>query len=333
MVRTRPPQPLVSVCLPVLNQRDLVGQAIDSALDQDFSNIEIVVVDDGSTDGTPEVLHRRYGDRIRLLLNPARTGQARATGRCIRHSHGALVKFLDHDDTLMPNCVSRLVEALLSHPSAGMAFSRRRVLTDPDAPSGPAWLERFGEVHTGFSSLDALNHGTRLFEEMLANGLGDNWIGEPTSVMVRRTCLEHLGGLHLYVQATLDLDLWLRVMAHYDVAFVDEELSMFRRLAGSQTDRARGRRANWLDRLWILEGLMSYPESARAYPQLAHMRSVERRMAFRTAASKVRHPLREAPPLRLGGRYLAYCARRHVGAPGPFGRVDQAPSTRGHRAL
>ena len=128
-VTTRPQQPLVSVCLPVLNQRDLVGEAIDSALDQDYSNIEIVVVDDGSTDGTPEVLRRRYGDRIRLLLNPARAGQARATSRCIRHSHGALVKFLDHDDTLSPHCVSRLVEALLRYPSAGMAFGRRHVLS------------------------------------------------------------------------------------------------------------------------------------------------------------------------------------------------------------
>ena len=181
--------------------------------------------------------------------------------------------------------------------------------------------------------MGALNHGHRLFEEMLANGLGDNWIGEPTSVMVRRRCLEHLGGLHLYVQATLDLDLWLRVMAHYDVAFVDEQLSTFRRLAGSQTDRVRGPGLHWLDRLWILEGLMSYPELARAYPRLAQMRSAERRMALRTAASKVRHPRRETPPLRLGWRYLAYCARRPLRAPELFGRVDQAPSTRGHDAL
>ena len=237
-------QPLVSVCLPVLNQRDLVCEAIDSALGQDYSNIEIVVVDDGSRDGTPEVLRGRYGDRIRLLLNPARVGQARATGRCIRHAHGAFVKFLDHDDTLEPNSVSRLVEVLERHPTAGMAFGRRNgyssILT---LPMDCVWRERYGEVHTGFKSLDALNPGKRLFEEMLANGLRENWIGEPTSVMVRRRCLEHLGGLHLYVQAPVDLDLWLRVMAHYDVAFVDEQLSTFRHFGDSQTDRARGARA------------------------------------------------------------------------------------------
>ena len=160
---------------------------------------------------------------------------------------------------------------------------------------------------------------------MLANGLRDNWIGEPTSVMVRRECLEHVGGLHLYVQHPTDLDLWLRVMAHYDVAFVDEQLSTYRHLVDSLTDRARGRGLHWLDRLWILEGLVSYRELARGYPELSQMRGAERRMAFRTAASKAIHPSREAPPLRLLARYLAYCARRPFRAPRLFGRVGQAP--------
>jgi glycosyltransferase involved in cell wall biosynthesis len=318
------PAPLVSVCVPVLNERDLVCEAIDSALGQDHPNIEIVVVDDGSTDGTPDVLRERYGDRIRLLVNPSQAGQARATSRCIRHSHGAFVKFLDHDDTLQPNSVSQLVEALLGHPSAGMAFGRRRVSIDPDSPDGLEWLERFGEVHKGFSSLQTLNPGSKLFEEMLANELRENWVGEPTSVMVRRTCLERLGGLHLYVQATVDLDLWLRVMAHFDVAFVDERLSTFRRRADSLTDRARGEKLNWLDRLWTLEGLMSYRDLPEAYPQLARMRSAERRMAFRTAANKVRHPRSDAPPLRLYRRYLAYRARDPLGKPRLFGRINHA---------
>src|SRR5262245_2907608 len=73
------PQPLVSVCLPVFNGLDLVVEAVESALDQEYPNVEIVVVDDGSTDGTAGVLRRRYCNRIRLLVNPVRTGQSRAT--------------------------------------------------------------------------------------------------------------------------------------------------------------------------------------------------------------------------------------------------------------
>lgn len=320
----RLPPPLVSVCLPVLNGRNRVVEAVDSALSQDYPNVEIVVVDDGSTDGTPGILRRRYGTQIRLLVNPARAGQSRATNRCICHARGALVKLLDHDDTLEPNCVSRLVDALIRHPSAGMAFGRRKVTVDIDAPAGREWLERYGEVHEGFSSLHALNRGRRLFEEMLANGLRDNWIGEPTSVMLRRECLERLGGLHLYVEHPTDLDLWLRIMAHYDVAFVDEQLSTYRHLVGSLTDRARGQRVHWLDRLWILEGLMTYREVARDYPQLAQIRSAERRMAFRTVASKARYPIRDSPPLRPYARYLTYRARSSFSETALFGLVRQA---------
>ena len=115
-------QPLVSVCLPVLDGGDLVAEAVDSALAQDYRHMEIVVVDDGSSDGTPDLLRRRYGDRIRLLVNPTRSGQSRATNACIGQARGKFVKFLHHDDTLEPSSVSRLVDALTRHGSAGMSF-------------------------------------------------------------------------------------------------------------------------------------------------------------------------------------------------------------------
>ena len=286
--------------------------------------MEIVVVDDGSSDGTPDLLRRRYGDRIRLLVNPTRSGQSRATNACIGQARGKFVKFLHHDDTLEPSSVSRLVDALTRHGSAGMSFGRRKVLIDHDAPEGRRWLERYGRVHEGFTSLQPLNHGRRLFEELLANGFQDNWIGEPTSVMLRRECLERLGGFHLYVQHPADLDLWLRVMAHYDVAFVDEQLSTYRHLGDSHTDRGRRRGLHWLDRLWMLEGLLSYRDLARDYPELARMRAAERRMAFRTAARSALPPLADAPPLGRFVLYLAYRARRPFGASELFGRVERA---------
>src|SRR3954462_2551836 len=123
-------QPLVSVCVPVLDGGDLVAEAVDSALAQDYPHTEIVVVDDGSSDGTPDLLRRRYGDRIRLLVNPTRSGQSRATNICVAHAQGEFVKFLPHDDPLEPHSGSGPAGALARHPLAGMSFGRPKGLVD-----------------------------------------------------------------------------------------------------------------------------------------------------------------------------------------------------------
>ncbi len=213
----------MSICIPVFNSEGFVSASVQSALEQDYPNLEVVVTDDSSQDGTVEVLQDRFGDSIRLQRNEVRKGPARTAMATVSSSRGSLIKFLHHDDRLAPDCVSKMVAALGSHDSAGMVFSRRRVEAEFDTPAARAWIAKYGELHRGFSSLEALNHGVGLLREIFDGGI-ENWIGEPSCVMVRRVCLERLGGSNPHIYMLPDLELWMRIMTSYDVAFIDEEL-------------------------------------------------------------------------------------------------------------
>src|SRR5687767_13189801 len=102
--------PLVSVIIPTYNRASVVCRAIDSVLGQTYGNIEVIVVDDGSTDETLERLHS-YGDRIRVLTQ-ANAGPSVARNRGIAVATGGIVAFLDSDDYWLPTKVARQVVLL-----------------------------------------------------------------------------------------------------------------------------------------------------------------------------------------------------------------------------
>jgi glycosyltransferase involved in cell wall biosynthesis len=114
--------PRVSVVLPTFNRVACVGDAIASALAQDYPDLEVVVVDDGSTDGTLDAVRRRFGDDPRLRLHrQANGGTARARNAGLDLATGAFVCFLDSDDAYLPGYVAAQVARLSASPSAAMS--------------------------------------------------------------------------------------------------------------------------------------------------------------------------------------------------------------------
>jgi len=111
-----PSTPLVSVIIPAYNATAFLGETLDSVLAQTYPNLEIIVVDDGSTDDTPDLLGS-YGDRIRVLRQ-ANSGQATARNHGAREAHGELLAFLDSDDLWDPDKIARQVELLDRFPTA-----------------------------------------------------------------------------------------------------------------------------------------------------------------------------------------------------------------------
>jgi glycosyltransferase involved in cell wall biosynthesis len=291
---------LVSICIPAYNSADTVTTAVRSALEQDYGNIEVVVTDDASTDGTADLL-RAFGDRIRLSRNRRRLGQNHTANASISGSSGEFVKFLHDDDRLEPHCVSRMVDALAEHPSAGMVFSPRRIELHHGSPEERVWLAEQSKPR----EFRALNPGSQLFEEMLAGGFKENWIGEPVCVMVRRGCLSQLGGFHNYVRQTIDLDLWARIAAHYDLAYVDEELAVYRHSEDSLGAFNRKNRLGWVDPLWTLEALATFPGLLSRYPIRERLRR-ERRIVERSVAKHFVLPGYRAPSTRAWWAYAAW---------------------------
>jgi glycosyltransferase involved in cell wall biosynthesis len=306
--------------MPVFNGADLVSRAVESAQVQDYPNVEIVVVDDASTDATVQILKSRFGASIDLVTSELNCGHSQAANSAIMRSRGSLIKFLHHDDQLETDCVSKMVGSLMDHGSAGMVFSPRAVEVETETAASREWLARYGDVHLGFSSLGPLNSGLRLLREIVVGGM-QNWVGEPSCVMVRRECLERLGGFDPRIPQLHDLELWLRIMSSYDVAFVDEELMTYRHSPTSLTGTVRGAKGDWLDQLWILENLMSREEVLCEVPEIKSMWRAERRMAIRTA---VRHAVRPAsgdPPMGPWRAYVGHRVRRRLGRPDLIGRV------------
>lgn len=318
-------RPLVSICIPTRNREVMIRRALDSALAQDYENIEVVVVDDGSTDGTAGILAEYAGTKLRSFPNNRSFGQGQATTKAAAHARGELIKFLDDDDELDPTCVSELIEPFDAEQSIGMAFCRRRVQTAGDVGDALAWLEEYSAPHRGFGTLRFVNRGPVLFDKWMRSGLRRNLVGEPATVMVRRAVLSRVGGFHRYIAQHADMDLWVRLVAHTDVGFVDAELATYHYHADSlRTITAREHLA-WLDRLWLLESLTCYPAIVRRYPEILEWRSAELSIALRTAIAH--HDAKWPRPHRLIdlGRYAAFRLRRARGAePLPFETLEGA---------
>ena len=310
--------PQVSICIPAYNAARWIGEALTSALGQTWQDLEVVIVDDASTDETAEIV-RGCGDRrVRLWANAHNAGQSATSNRALRLSRGPFIKFLHADDTLEPECVAEFVELFERHETLGMAFSRRQVvLEDPSDPAARAWQRRSAELHEPLGRLDELNAGPELFERHLADGFSSNWVGEPSCVMVRRTALLRSKTFNLRIRQMVDVDLWVRLMADSDVGFIDRELSTYRFTSRGVTARVVPVSANWLDKLWLLEGLATLPDVWRRHPQLATLRRAEVRGRLGELGVRGRERRLQRDQVRDMAAYLGHRARSVVGADSP----------------
>ena len=207
-----PHTPAVSVCIPTFNGASWIREAIESALAQDFSDLEVVVCDDASTDDTVELAEQVHDERVRVVAHRERVGLARNWNRCVSESKGAYIKFLMQDDRLAPGCIGRMLEVLRGSPGVGMVFCPRELeFDDPGDPASIYFLERFGELHTRLGPVARVNDGRTLFAAMQRDWFRDNMIGEPTAVMVTREALVGLGLFNVRLRQATDLEMWLRI--------------------------------------------------------------------------------------------------------------------------
>jgi glycosyltransferase involved in cell wall biosynthesis len=185
--------PLVTVVIPTHNYAGYVVQAIRSARDQGYRPIEIIVVDDGSTDETPAVL-QEFEATIRVLrLDGVGVSAARNAG--LAQARGEYVIFLDADDLLLPGSVAAQVVRLAGRPDVHAAVGE---WYDCDMESGTVTHRR------GF-----LENG-----DVLSRLLRSNLIATPSAVMLRRATLGSVGGFDTSLSFTADWELWLRLAKH-----------------------------------------------------------------------------------------------------------------------
>lgn len=141
-------KPLVSIIIPTFNQKDFVGDTLESVIAQTYTNIEIIVTDDGSTDGTVQVLREyasKYPTKIRLITNNENTGITKNCNRALRAVTGEFISWLGGDDLMSVDKIEKQVELLLSRPDAVGCIHDAEVF---ESDSGKV-LGLFSEIYNG----------------------------------------------------------------------------------------------------------------------------------------------------------------------------------------
>lgn len=208
----RPPR--VSVVMPSWNAAPTIRQAIGSVLDGSFQDVEVIVVDDGSTDDTAASVEA-FGAPVRLLRQHPRRGPSAARNRAIQEARGELVAFLDADDLWHPDKLRHQITHMDAAPDVGLVYTNVWN-TDGDTflpmNRSARRVARTGDVYEA------------LFQE--------NFIVTST-VLVRRSVLVDVGGFDESLTISEDFDLWLRIARGHRVGFVDRPLTFYRMREGS----------------------------------------------------------------------------------------------------
>jgi len=210
--------PDVSVIIPAYNAERHIGEALASIRAQTLPAVEILVVDDGSTDGTVEAVERAGAGLDVTLIRQANAGPAAARNHGIRRARGRYCAFLDADDTMLPE-----------------RLAAQKALFDADAA--------LGLVHTDlmiFDDTGIIHHTRRAFSEpcggtVLDRLLLDNFITTST-VMAPKACLIDAGLFGEARRVSEDFELWLRMVARWKVGYIDRPLVRYRRRPGSLSD-------------------------------------------------------------------------------------------------
>lgn len=198
----------VSIIIPCYNQARFLPEAIESALCQKYRPLEVILIDDGSEDETPEVA-ARY-EEVKFIRQ-CNMGLASARNRGLVESNGEYVTFLDADDRFLPNAVEAGVRALDDHPQWAFAYGRYRLI-DAD---GCAISSESAEV----SKIE------NCYEEMLRR----NFICMHGTVMYRRAILESVGGFDQSLHVCEDYDLYLRVCRRFPIGGHNELVAEYRK--------------------------------------------------------------------------------------------------------
>lgn len=201
--------------IPTYNHARFVVQAVESALAQTYAPVEIIVVDDGSTDGTVQVLEPFVG-RVQLVQQ-ANAGVAAARNHGFRLAQGKYLTFLDADDLFLPEKLARDVTLLEAEPAPGVAYCSWRYVTE----DGKQVLGELRPQKNG-----------HLLEDLLLR----RFHCVPGAATIRRTALEQVGLFDVNCPAAADTDLWVRLAyAGYTFAAVDEPLFLYRTVPGSMS--------------------------------------------------------------------------------------------------
>jgi glycosyltransferase involved in cell wall biosynthesis len=234
--------PKVGVIIPVYNGEKFIKEAINSVLNQTYKNLEIICVDDGSTDNTRALITENFASV--LYLYQKNKGEAGARNLGLKSCTCEFIAFLDADDIWFPEKIERQLSIMRSDGKVGMVYTNG-IYTDKNGIDGGILIPRTFKENNDPAEL-----------------LMRNYIKSPSSVMVKRSVLEDVGFFDGNLTSGADHDLWLKIIEKFKIRFGDEPLFKYRVHENQLSNNVK----MWLNGFIILENACKryhYPLMAR----------------------------------------------------------------------
>lgn len=220
----RPARSLVSVVIPSFNHAPFVAESIRSVLDQSYANLEIIIVDDGSTDGTPDVVRGISDPRIHLEVLPENRGAVTALNMAIARARGEFVCMLSSDDYFLPAKVERQVAFMNEHPDCAATFGLPRFIDERGAPLPSE--RAFNRDVFSTPIVDDFQGRDDWLRYFFFSG---NCLCHPT-VMARREIYSRVGLFDSRFANLPDLDMWVRLVFTHKIHVAPDALIAMRML-------------------------------------------------------------------------------------------------------
>jgi hypothetical protein len=257
------PAPRVSVAIAAYNHAPFVRECIESVQAQTFTDWEIVVTDDGSSDGTAEILRELAATdpRVRVQSFAANQGACVAINDAITRARGEFIAILNSDDRFLPDKLAQQVDFLDRNPEQAAVFTRPRLIDERGRP--------FADTeHKDYRIFEVANRSRRAWLDHFFHA--GNCLCHP-SVLIRRACYGELGAYDPRLAQLPDLDMWVRVCSRHEIHILDERLVDFRIRDGERNASAARpevlAREPW-ERLQILRHYLTPDLAAMVTPRM-----------------------------------------------------------------
>lgn len=218
--------PLVSICIPTYNRPDLLKEALQSCLNQTFSDFEIIITDNSPNEDSRKIIQEVGDGRIRYFKNAGNLGAHASSVRAFSLAGGKYIKWLMDDDLLKPDFLALTVEALEKHPSAGIAMAPMDLIDAASRRITPRfYIFRTMDYRYRYRIGDGLINRKTILHDFLVR---DYPCCVPSGILFRRELFQEVGELDSAADFAVDLDLCMRAALRYDFYYIDKVLSSWR---------------------------------------------------------------------------------------------------------
>ncbi|MFV8571116.1 glycosyltransferase family 2 protein [Marinobacter sp. SBS5] len=272
--------PRASIIVPAFNAGQYIRKTLDSILSQSFQDFEVIIIDDGSSDDTAQIIHQYEDPRIRYYHQPNSGKPAIPRNRAIKKAQGEFIFIFDSDDIMLPGKLATTIERMEQAPQAGLAFTGFACIDEQDSVINPDFLAPYQTLYN-LEKTGVTDNAFLIKAPDALKGLAiSNYLGT-SGVAIRRTVFENVGGFDEDVRNSDDYLMWQAVASQYDFLYIPTIFHHYRVRSGSISLRKIEDRAPGL--IACTEKMMQYHEGDSV--SLNHLRQRIGRFHFEVGYS------------------------------------------------